>query len=317
MIVPTLLQEAPDPILFLVHRRRDYGQCLVSLPGYLGRCNVTARWNVRAGTTGTALKSRLGLPYESGFEPVSAPRRVFERGTLCIVRMQQIPFGVVRECRSPFQSPSPAWSRALPSPKFARLWWSARMVAPYFPPPSWTPESPCSFDAREAARPWPMSSIASRWAGPAGLAASREAGPSGKFLGTGNLPRRLGAAAGDALRRRNSRAWCPPETGTTGARGSSGWTLAQNRFRQGSTYGSGSASDCGRDCSALACGSGDLKEKAAKGEPKRSQFDISLSHIPPEVEEKLWVRLREDLGHAGAASRPRSNRSRCLGSPRP
>ncbi len=29
---------------------------------------------------------------------------------------------------------------------------------------------------------------------------------------------------------------------------------------------------------------------------KRSRFDISLSHIPPEVEEKLWVRLREDLG---------------------
>src|SRR6266849_5346526 len=28
----------------------------------------------------------------------------------------------------------------------------------------------------------------------------------------------------------------------------------------------------------------------------RSRFDISLSHIPPEVEEKLWVRLRDDLG---------------------
>jgi hypothetical protein len=39
-----------------------------------------------------------------------------------------------------------------------------------------------------------------------------------------------------------------------------------------------------------------LKEKAAQGELKRSRFDISLSHIPPEVEEKLWVRLREDLG---------------------
>ena len=39
-----------------------------------------------------------------------------------------------------------------------------------------------------------------------------------------------------------------------------------------------------------------LKEKAAQGDQKRSRFDISLSHIPPEVEEKLWVRLREDLG---------------------
>jgi hypothetical protein len=39
-----------------------------------------------------------------------------------------------------------------------------------------------------------------------------------------------------------------------------------------------------------------LREKAAQGDSKRSRFDISLSHIPPEVEEKLWVRLREDLG---------------------
>jgi hypothetical protein len=40
----------------------------------------------------------------------------------------------------------------------------------------------------------------------------------------------------------------------------------------------------------------ELKEKAAQGDLKRSRFDISLSHIPPEVEEKLWIRLREDLG---------------------
>src|SRR6476661_8408469 len=39
-----------------------------------------------------------------------------------------------------------------------------------------------------------------------------------------------------------------------------------------------------------------LKERSAEGDGKRSRFDISLSHIPPEVEEKLWVRLREDLG---------------------
>jgi hypothetical protein len=40
----------------------------------------------------------------------------------------------------------------------------------------------------------------------------------------------------------------------------------------------------------------DLREKLAQKESKRSQFDISLTHIPPEVEEKLWLRLREDLG---------------------
>jgi hypothetical protein len=39
-----------------------------------------------------------------------------------------------------------------------------------------------------------------------------------------------------------------------------------------------------------------LREKTAQADAKRSRFDISLSHIPPEVEEKLWVRLREDLG---------------------
>src|SRR5207249_2272717 len=31
-------------------------------------------------------------------------------------------------------------------------------------------------------------------------------------------------------------------------------------------------------------------------QPMDSQFDISLTHMPPEVEEKLWIRLREDLG---------------------
>jgi len=39
-----------------------------------------------------------------------------------------------------------------------------------------------------------------------------------------------------------------------------------------------------------------LRQKLAQAQPKRSQFDISLTHIPPEVEEKLWIRLREDLG---------------------
>src|SRR5207245_11614005 len=40
----------------------------------------------------------------------------------------------------------------------------------------------------------------------------------------------------------------------------------------------------------------ELKQKLTRGEPKRSQFEISLSHIPPEVEEKLWTRIRKDIG---------------------
>ena len=39
-----------------------------------------------------------------------------------------------------------------------------------------------------------------------------------------------------------------------------------------------------------------LTQQLAQAQSRRSQFDISLSHIPPEVEEKLWIRLREDLG---------------------
>jgi hypothetical protein len=41
----------------------------------------------------------------------------------------------------------------------------------------------------------------------------------------------------------------------------------------------------------------ELKEKLGHGgEPKRSSFEVSLSYIPPELEEKLWTRLRQDLG---------------------
>jgi len=40
----------------------------------------------------------------------------------------------------------------------------------------------------------------------------------------------------------------------------------------------------------------ELREKLAQAPPRRSQFDISLSHIPAEVEEKLLMRLREELG---------------------
>ena len=48
--------------VFLGHRRREYGQCPVSLLGYLGRCNVTAPLEAEAGTTGIPLQARLALP---------------------------------------------------------------------------------------------------------------------------------------------------------------------------------------------------------------------------------------------------------------
>jgi hypothetical protein len=40
----------------------------------------------------------------------------------------------------------------------------------------------------------------------------------------------------------------------------------------------------------------DLKEKLATGESRRSRFEVSLSQIPPELQEQLWKRLRQDLG---------------------
>jgi hypothetical protein len=39
----------------------------------------------------------------------------------------------------------------------------------------------------------------------------------------------------------------------------------------------------------------DMEERLAL-QKERNRFEVSLSHIPPEVEEKLWKRLREDLG---------------------
>jgi chromosome segregation ATPase len=39
----------------------------------------------------------------------------------------------------------------------------------------------------------------------------------------------------------------------------------------------------------------DLREKLSHAEPKRSRFEVSLSHIPPELEEQLEQRLRKDL----------------------
>jgi hypothetical protein len=40
----------------------------------------------------------------------------------------------------------------------------------------------------------------------------------------------------------------------------------------------------------------ELQEKLAEAPAKRSNFEVSLSYIPPELEEKLWTRLRQDLG---------------------
>ena len=39
-----------------------------------------------------------------------------------------------------------------------------------------------------------------------------------------------------------------------------------------------------------------LREKLAQPTAKRSSFEVSLSQIPPELEEQLWLRLREELG---------------------
>jgi hypothetical protein len=40
----------------------------------------------------------------------------------------------------------------------------------------------------------------------------------------------------------------------------------------------------------------EMKEKLVRGESKRSRFEVSLSQIPPELEEQLWSRLRQELG---------------------
>jgi hypothetical protein len=40
----------------------------------------------------------------------------------------------------------------------------------------------------------------------------------------------------------------------------------------------------------------ELREKLGRPEGKRSSFEVSLSQIPPELEEQLWIRLRKELG---------------------
>ena len=39
-----------------------------------------------------------------------------------------------------------------------------------------------------------------------------------------------------------------------------------------------------------------IQERLAQREANRSRFEVSLSHIPPELEQELWGRLRQDLG---------------------
>jgi hypothetical protein len=55
----------------------------------------------------------------------------------------------------------------------------------------------------------------------------------------------------------------------------------------------------------------DLRERLAQ-QKQRNRFEVSLSHIPPEVEEKLWMRLREDLG-TQALRQVREQAERVLG----
>ena len=60
--VLTLTRECLHVVVFLGHRRREYGQCPVLLLSYLGMRNVTARLEAKAGTTGIPLQARLELP---------------------------------------------------------------------------------------------------------------------------------------------------------------------------------------------------------------------------------------------------------------
>ena len=55
----------------------------------------------------------------------------------------------------------------------------------------------------------------------------------------------------------------------------------------------------------------DLEERLAQHK-ERNRFEVSLSRIPPEVEEKLWMRLREDLG-TQALRQTREQADRVLG----
>lgn len=56
----------------------------------------------------------------------------------------------------------------------------------------------------------------------------------------------------------------------------------------------------------------EVREKLARAETRRSRFDVSLSQIPPELEEQLWARLRQDLG-AQAVQLTREQATQVLG----
>src|ERR1700693_6457198 len=56
----------------------------------------------------------------------------------------------------------------------------------------------------------------------------------------------------------------------------------------------------------------ELREKVAAN-TKRNRFEVSLGYIPPELEEKLWERLRQDLG-TGGLQQTREQAAEMLGS---
>jgi hypothetical protein len=58
----------------------------------------------------------------------------------------------------------------------------------------------------------------------------------------------------------------------------------------------------------------ELRDKLA-GNAKRNRFEVSLGYIPPELEEKLWERLRQDLG-TRVLQQAREQSSEMLGSAR-
>lgn len=55
-----------------------------------------------------------------------------------------------------------------------------------------------------------------------------------------------------------------------------------------------------------------LREKVTQRETNRSRFEVSLSHIPPELEQELWARLRQDIGQR-ALQMAREESDRVLG----
>ena len=170
--------------------------------------------------------------------------------------------GAARECRSPFPSPSPAWSRALPFQKSVKRWWSARMAAPYFLPPGWKPASRCSFGEREAARPKPTWWTASRWARVRnGWQVAAKLDQPENFWGLEVCPEDWGR-----LMEIHSDDPQPTRKIAVNKR-PAGRARPEDRIRQepASTYRARSARHRGRVRSALACGSGGAQGKGGPG----------------------------------------------------